>query len=65
MGELLVADVRAQVALSLFTDFEHMQAFKPEARREKSVHEMLGQVEAWGHALRGLREGIAGGTRAA
>lgn len=29
MAELQVADVRSQVALSLFTDFENMQAFKP------------------------------------
>ena len=29
MGELKVADVRAQVALSLFTDFENFTTFKP------------------------------------
>ena len=29
MGEIKVADVRAQVALSLFTDFENFTVFKP------------------------------------
>ena len=37
MGELQVADVRAQVALSLFTDFENFTAFKPAAHHERSV----------------------------
>src|SRR6059058_248325 len=31
MGELQVADVRAQVMLSLFTDFENFTIFKPHA----------------------------------
>jgi NAD(P)H-dependent FMN reductase len=31
MGELQVADVRAQVALSLFTDFENFSVFTPGA----------------------------------
>ena len=29
MGELMVADVRAQVLLSLFTDFEGFKTFNP------------------------------------
>ena len=56
MGELMVADVRAQVALSLHTDFEHFSVFKPARHHEKSVHAMLDQVIAWGGALRSLRE---------
>lgn len=56
MGELMVADVRAQVMLSLFTDFENMSTFKPAAHHEKSVHAMLDQVEAWSRALAGLRK---------
>jgi len=44
MGELMVADVRAQVALSLFTDFESFSAFKPAPHHEKSVHDVLDQV---------------------
>jgi len=56
MGELMVADVRAQVALSLFTDFENFSVFKPASHHEKSVHDVLDQVIAWGRALRSLRE---------
>ena len=55
MGELQVADVRAQVMLSLFTDFENFSEFKPAQRHEASVTSMLNQVIAWGGALRTLR----------
>src|SRR5439155_929199 len=50
MGELMVADVRAQVALSLYTDFENFSVFKPAPHHEKSVHDVLDQVIAWGGA---------------
>jgi len=56
MGELLVADVRAQVALSLFTDFENFTTFKPAPSHQKSVTTMLDQVIAWGGALKTLRK---------
>jgi NAD(P)H-dependent FMN reductase len=56
MGELQVADVRAQVGLSLFTDFENFSVFKPAPQHEKSVNAMLDQVIAWGGALKTLRE---------
>lgn len=56
MGELQVADVRAQVSLSLFTDFENFSAFKPAPRHEKSVNSMLDQVIAWSGALKVLRD---------
>ena len=55
MGELQIADVRAQVALSLFTDFENFTTFKPAAMHETSVNAMLDQVIAWGGALKTLR----------
>ena len=55
MGEILVADVRAQVALSLFTDFENFTTFKPAPSHQKSVNTMLDQVIAWGGALKPLR----------
>jgi NAD(P)H-dependent FMN reductase len=48
MGELMVADVRAQVALSLYTDFENFSVFKAAPHQEKSVHDVLDQVIAWG-----------------
>jgi NAD(P)H-dependent FMN reductase len=55
MGEIQIADVRAQVALSLFTDFENFTVFKPAPTHEKSVNAMLDQVVAWGGALKTLR----------
>ncbi len=59
MGELQVADVRAQVALSLFTDFENFRAFTPAPQQEDSVNAMLDQVVAWSGALKGLRDAQA------
>jgi NAD(P)H-dependent FMN reductase len=56
MGELLVADVRAQVALSLSTDFENYTTFKPAPSHERTVKVMLDQVVAWGGALKTLRQ---------
>jgi hypothetical protein len=38
MAELQVATVRAQVQLSLFTDFENFSVFKPAPYQEKSVN---------------------------
>ncbi len=55
MAELQIADVRAQVALSLFTDFENFSAFKPAAHHEKAVGSMLDQLVAWSGAMRALR----------
>ena len=56
MAELQVADVRAQVALSLFSDFENHTTFKPSPHHEESVHTMIDQVIAWGSALKPLRQ---------
>ena len=55
MGELMVATVRAQVLLSMFTDFENFSVFKPDPRRERDVNTMLDQVIAWGGALTTVR----------
>mgnify|MGYP007061465125 CR=1 FL=1 len=33
----MIADVRAQVMLSLFTDFENMSRFKPDPRHEGAL----------------------------
>jgi NAD(P)H-dependent FMN reductase len=55
MAELHVATVRAQVQLSLFTDFENFTKFKPAPYNEKSVIDMLDQVISWGSALKVLR----------
>ena len=59
MGELQVADVRAQVMLSLVTDFENYSVFKPAARHEKSLNTMLDQLVAWGTALKSVRQAKA------
>ncbi len=56
MGELMIADVRAQVILSLATDFENYSVFKPAARHEKSVNTLLDQVVTWSGALKSVRE---------
>ena len=56
MGELQVADVRAAVALSLYTDFENFTTFKPATHHEASVNAMLDQVVAWSGAMKGLRK---------
>ena len=56
MAELQIADVRAQVMLSLFTDFENFSAFTPAPHHAKSVTAMLDQVIAWGGALKTVRQ---------
>lgn len=55
MAELQIADVRAQVAMSLATDFEAYTTFKPDPRHDKSLATLFDQVIAWGTALRTLR----------
>jgi NAD(P)H-dependent FMN reductase len=55
MGELQVADVRSQVMLSLYTDFENFSVFKPNQRHEPALNTMLDQLIAWGGALKSLR----------
>jgi len=55
MGSLEVATVRAQVGLSLFTDFEQGVAFTPAAMQEGNLRTVLDQVIAWSGALKTLR----------
>ncbi|MBP7179850.1 MAG: NAD(P)H-dependent oxidoreductase [Dysgonomonadaceae bacterium] len=56
MGEIQVADVRAQVQLSLFTDFENFSVFKPGEYQEAPLHTMIDQLVAWGEALKTIRK---------
>ena len=56
VGELQIADVRQQVAVSLLTDFEGYTTLKPLPHLEPGLNTMLGQVESWAGALRGVRE---------
>nr|WP_036186656.1 NADPH-dependent FMN reductase [Ureibacillus manganicus] len=56
LGELLVADVRVHPALSLFTDFENGNVFKPADVQKQSVNDMLDQLIAWSGALKTVRK---------
>jgi len=56
MSEVQVATVRAQVGLSLLTDFENYTVFKPAPRQEAAVAPMLDQLVAWGSALKQVRQ---------
>ena len=55
MGEIQVADVRSQVLLSLYTDFENFTTFKPNAAHEMPLGMMLDQLVSWGTAMKGVR----------
>jgi NAD(P)H-dependent FMN reductase len=55
MGEIKVADVRAQVALSMFTDFENFSTLKPGPHQEAAVNAMLDDLVHWSQALQSMR----------
>ena len=55
MAELQVATVRAQVALSLFTDFQDFSAFTPAEHQVAAAQAVLDQTVAWSRALAPLR----------
>jgi len=55
MAELQVADVRATVMLSLFTDFKNFSVFQPADFQIAAVNSMLDQVISWGSALQTAR----------
>ena len=59
MGEIKIADVRTQVMLSLYTDFENFSEFKPTERHERTMNTMLDELIAWGTALKTVRESVA------
>ena len=57
MAELQIADVRAQVTFSLFTDFENFSTFKtPDERKAHSLNTMLDQLVSWAGAMRAVRD---------
>jgi len=56
MAELQIADVRTQVLLSLYNDFENFSIFKPSSVHEKTLNVMIGQIINWAKALKTLRE---------
>jgi len=53
-GELKLADVRTQVALSMFSDFQDGEP-RPEARHEVTLRTMLDEIISWGQALEQVR----------
>lgn len=55
-GELQMADVRTNVALSFFTDFENFTDFKPGPRQAQVLDTLLGEVISWSKALAPLRQ---------
>jgi NAD(P)H-dependent FMN reductase len=55
-GELQMADVRQQVALSLLTEFENFSVFKPGDYNISALGTLLDQVISWSDALAPLRE---------
>ena len=60
-GELQMADVRAQVALPLATEFEGYRTFTPSESAERNLQTLLDQVIAWAAALKVLRPGAEAG----
>jgi NAD(P)H-dependent FMN reductase len=58
-GELKMADVRSQVALSLFHDFEGFSKLVPDDRQVAALTTTLDEVVAWSKALAPLRERVA------
>jgi len=58
-GELMMADVRAAVTLSLATDFVNYSQFTPGAHQTGALATVLDQVVAWSTALAPLRAPVA------
>lgn len=58
MAELHVADVRDQIALSVFTDFDG-EDLRPAEQHPEMLHRMLDDVVAWADALAPLRQRAA------
>ena len=54
-GELQMADVRQQVALSLITEFKNFSVFTPGDYNLAALNTLLDQVIAWSAALAPLR----------
>jgi NAD(P)H-dependent FMN reductase len=55
-GELQMADVRTNVALSLITDFTDFTEFTPVAYQTGALDTLLDQVVAWSQVLAPLRQ---------
>ena len=55
LAEVRVATVRAQLTLSMWTDFERFTTFTPAPQHEKALGSVLDEVLAWAAALKPLR----------
>jgi hypothetical protein len=55
MAELQIADVRAQVTLSLMADFTNFTEFTPQDHHVESLTPLFAQVVSWSTALAGTR----------
>lgn len=55
MAEIQVADVRAHVSMSLYTDFENFSAFKPAPQHAQQLSVLCEQLVSWTRAMRGVR----------
>ena len=57
-GELQMADVRQQVALSLVTEFENFSVLRPSNHSNAALDTMINQIVAWSTALAPLRSPV-------
>jgi NAD(P)H-dependent FMN reductase len=55
-GELQMADVRTNVALSAFTDFKNFTELAPGPHQAQALDTLFGEVIAWSEALAPLRQ---------
>ncbi|GAA2525206.1 NAD(P)H-dependent oxidoreductase [Pilimelia columellifera] len=55
-AELQMATVRAQVSLSLFTDFENFSTFTPAGHHEMAMNNLFDQLISWSRAMKSTRE---------
>lgn len=55
-GPLQLADIRAQVSLSLFEDFNQAHEFAPRDRQAAAVTTMLDELLPWTDAMRTVRQ---------
>lgn len=58
VGELQLADVKAQLTLYLGTDFENFRVFQPTPRHEQELTTVLDQTVTWSNALAPLRQPV-------
>jgi len=59
LGELQIADVRQQIGLSLYHDFEGFTELRPTDMQTAQVGAMVDQLVSWSGALRSVREAKA------